>query len=84
MKMYEIEDVKPFMGQLLLQETFDKFCVSMAEIRTLVSIRFQGNLCHEWLLPEEAEKERFYRLSDNGYEAVIKEYFHKIGADKDE
>ena len=56
MKMYEIEDVKPFMGQLLLQETFDKFCVSMAEIRTLVSIRFQGNLRHEWLLPEEAEK----------------------------
>ena len=37
MKMYQIEEVKPFMAQLLLQEIFDKFCVSVAEIRTIVA-----------------------------------------------
>lgn len=34
-------------------------------------------------LPDEAKDERFYRLSENGYEAEIKKYFQKIGADKD-
>lgn len=34
-------------------------------------------------LPDEAKNERFYRLSDNGYEAHIREYMRKIGADKD-
>lgn len=34
-------------------------------------------------LPDEAKDERFYELSDNGYEAKIKEYRKKIGADKD-
>ena len=34
-------------------------------------------------LPDEAKDERFYELSDNGYEAKIKEYRKKIGSDKD-
>lgn len=34
-------------------------------------------------LPDEVKNERFYRLSENGYEAEIKKYFQKIGADKD-
>jgi putative ATPase len=34
-------------------------------------------------LPDEAKDERFYRLSENGYEAQIKEYMKKIGADKE-
>ncbi len=35
-------------------------------------------------LPDEAKDERFYRLSDIGYEAQIQEYFTKIGANKDQ
>lgn len=31
-------------------------------------------------LPNEAAQERFYRLSDNGYEAELKAYLEKIGA----
>ena len=54
MKMYQIEEVKPFMAQLLLQETFDKFCV--AEIRTIVPITIKGTMSHDWLSPEDAEK----------------------------
>ncbi|MCI5730148.1 MAG: replication-associated recombination protein A, partial [Eubacterium sp.] len=45
---------------------------------------YENHYVKQRYLPEEAEKERFYRLTDNGYEAVIKEYFRKIGADKDE
>ena len=56
MKMYQIEEVKPFMAQLLLQETFDKFCVSVAEIRTIVPITIKGTMSHDWLSPEDAEK----------------------------
>ena len=56
MKMYQIEEVKPFMAQLLLQETFDKFCVSVAEIRTIVPIAIKGTMSHDWLSPEDAEK----------------------------
>ena len=56
MKMYQIEEVKPFMAQLLLQETFHKFCVSVAEIRTIVPITIKGTMSHDWLSPEDAEK----------------------------
>ena len=56
MKMYQIEEVKPFMAQLLLQEIFDKFCVSVAEIRTIVPITIKGTMSHDWLSPEDAEK----------------------------
>lgn len=56
MKMYQIEEVKPFMAQLLLQETFDKFCVSVAETRTIVPITIKGTMSHDWLSPEDAEK----------------------------
>lgn len=56
MKMYQIEEVKPFMAQLLLQETFDKFCVSVAEIRTIVPITIKGTMSHDWLSPEDVEK----------------------------
>ena len=56
MKMYQIEEVKPFMAQLLLQETFDKFCVSVVEIRTIVPITIKGTMSHDWLSPEDAEK----------------------------
>lgn len=45
---------------------------------------YENHYVKQRYLPEEAEKERFYRLTDNGYEAIIKEYFRKIGADKDE
>ncbi|MGN1206356.1 MAG: DUF5721 family protein [Eubacterium sp.] len=56
MKMYQIEEVKKFMSQLLLQETFDKFCVSIAEIRTIVPITIKGTMSRDWLSPEDAEK----------------------------
>lgn len=34
-------------------------------------------------LPDEAKDERFFHLSENGYEAEIKKYMRQIGADKD-
>lgn len=34
-------------------------------------------------LPDEAKDERFYTLSDNGYEKELKEHMKRIGADKD-
>ena len=44
---------------------------------------YENHYVKQRYLPEEMKNTRFYRLSDNGYEAVIQEYFHKIGADKD-
>ena len=35
-------------------------------------------------LPDEAEFERFFHLSENGYEKKIKQHMKKIGADKEE
>ena len=54
MKMYQIEEVKPFMAQLLLQVTFDKFCVSGAEIGTIVPITIKGTMSHDRLSPEDS------------------------------
>lgn len=34
-------------------------------------------------LPDEVKEERFYHLSENGYEKVLKEHMQRIGADKD-
>ncbi len=45
---------------------------------------YENHYVKQNYLPEEVEKERFYQLSDNGYEAVIKEYFDRIGAKKDD
>ena len=36
------------------------------------------------LMPDEAESERFFHLSENGYEKEIKQHMKKIGADKEE
>ncbi len=60
MKMYQIEEVKPFMAQLLLQETFDKFCVSVAEIRTIVLELIKGKQTPDFL------KIQFVYYSENG------------------
>ncbi len=44
---------------------------------------YENHYVKQQYLPEEAANERFYRLSDQGYEAELKKYFQKIGADKD-
>lgn len=49
MKMCKIEDIKECMEHLFLKETFDKFCVSSMELKTLVSISIQGNFLKDWL-----------------------------------
>lgn len=43
---------------------------------------YENHYVAQQYLPDEAKEERFYVPSDNGYEAVIQEYFKKIGADK--
>ena len=40
---------------------------------------FEHHYVNQQYLPDEAKDERFYHLSDNGYEKTIKEYFDKIG-----
>ncbi len=44
---------------------------------------YENHYVKQQYLPTEAKDERFYRPGDNGYEKQIKEYFKKIGADKD-
>lgn len=40
---------------------------------------FKHHYVKQQYLPDEVKGERFYHLSDNGYERTIKEYFEKIG-----
>lgn len=40
---------------------------------------FEHHYVKQQYLPDEVKEERFYHLSDNGYEKTIKEYFRKIG-----
>ncbi len=44
---------------------------------------YENHYVKQQYLPEEAVNEQFYQLSDQGYEAELKKYFQKIGADKD-
>lgn len=44
---------------------------------------YENHYSGQQYLPDEVKDERFYRLSENGYEAELKKYFQKIGADKD-
>lgn len=44
---------------------------------------YENHYSGQQYLPDEVKDERFYRLSENGYEAEMKKYFQKIGADKD-
>lgn len=44
---------------------------------------YEHHYVKQQYLPDEAKDERFYRLSENGYEAEIQAYLRKIGADKD-
>lgn len=52
-----------------------------------IGYQYAHNYDHHYVkqqyLPDEAKDERFYRLSDNGYERQIQEYLRKIGADKE-
>ncbi len=45
---------------------------------------FDHHYVRQQYLPDEVREERFYRLSENGYEKEIKANMKKIGADKDE
>lgn len=40
---------------------------------------FEHHYVKQQYLPDEVKGERFYHLSDNGYEKTIKKYFEKIG-----
>lgn len=44
---------------------------------------FPNHYVEQQYLPDEAKEQRFYHLSDNGYEKDLKEYRKQIGADKD-
>lgn len=45
---------------------------------------YENHYVRQQYLPDEAESERFFRLSENGYEKKIKQHMKKIGADKEE
>lgn len=51
-----------------------------------IGYRYAHDFPHHYVdqqyLPDEAKQERFYRLSENGYEQKIREYFEKTGIDK--
>lgn len=44
---------------------------------------YANHYVNQQYLPDEVKDERFFHLSDNGYEAEIKKYMRHIGADKD-
>ena len=44
---------------------------------------YPNHYVRQQYLPDEAKDERFYTLSDNGYERKLKEHMKQIGADKD-
>lgn len=48
--------------------------------------RYAHDFAHHYVdqqyLPDEVKGERFYRLSDSGYEKTIREHFEKTGIDK--
>lgn len=43
---------------------------------------FEHHYVDQQYLPDEVKGERFYRLSDSGYEKMIREHFEKMGIDK--
>lgn len=43
---------------------------------------FEHHFVEQQYLPDEVKEERFYRLSENGYEQTIREYFEKTGINK--
>lgn len=43
---------------------------------------FEHQYVDQQYLPDEVKGERFYRLSDSGYEKMIREHFEKMGIDK--
>ncbi len=43
---------------------------------------FEHHYVEQQYLPDEVKGERFYRLSDSGYEKMIREHFEKMGIDK--
>lgn len=45
---------------------------------------YENHYVRQQYLPDEAESERFFHLSENGYEKEIKQHMKKIGADKEE
>ena len=45
---------------------------------------YENHYVRQQYLPDEAEFERFFHLSENGYEKKIKQHMKKIGADKEE
>lgn len=45
---------------------------------------YENHYVRQQYLPDEAESERFFHLSENGHEKEIKQHMKKIGADKEE
>lgn len=43
---------------------------------------FEHHYVEQQYLPDEVKDERFYHLSENGYEKTIRDYFKKTGIDK--
>ena len=44
---------------------------------------FENHYVKQQYLPDEAKEERFYRLSNQGYEKEMQKHMRQIGADKD-
>ena len=55
MVSFEIEDVKAFMNNFLVKETFDSFLLYELEIHTYVKTSINGNLNRAWFSSDEEE-----------------------------
>ncbi len=55
MQAFQIENIRSFMKQLLLQDTFDTFLVSEVSVTTFASFRIDGSLHPEFYSQEEEQ-----------------------------
>lgn len=77
MNSIEIKDVRNFMSHLLVQDTFDKFTVSEATVKTFVTYTLDGTFERDFFTKEENESEGFPTETYVKYGSV-RNFFYEI------
>lgn len=74
MLVLKIEDTKSFMNKLLLQSTFDDFCLIEASVTTFQAVHIDGRLQKNFYSSEELENNALDHLTFN-YWKMVKPFF---------
>lgn len=78
----QIVDIKNFMNQLLISDTFDHFLLSEAVIKTNVSYTIDGHLNKEFYTADELEMEQLASLPAAPFSQLRPVCFHLIKGKK--